>query len=214
MPGKLDIAPSEAARPRWGLFAVSALAAFLLVATALWSWVGAREAASHLTEARALTLTTSVSRALRNREDAVQPTLDGLLDDHFDDGLRYVALIRGERLVGAAGEPATAVEPKDIARRPRLEEIGDRVRAVGPLRERRPGARRRAGRQGPAADSAVVAPARRDTSGLPAILVLEVEPTVARALQTRALTGLALALAVAALLMGAAAAFWRLGRRA
>ena len=206
-------APSSAARPRWGLFVVTALATAALVASAIWSWVGAREAAAGLTEARALTLRTSVARELRALEDDVQPALDALLEDHSDEGLRYVALIRGKHFLGQAGEASRPLDPKDIGRSAGLQRVGDRVRAVRPLRpgDRR---RRRAARRTGAGTLPDGPSAQRPPPRKAAVLVLEIEPTVARALETRALTGLALALVVAALLLAAAAAFWRLGRRA
>ncbi|MBI4699856.1 MAG: hypothetical protein HY744_01595, partial [Deltaproteobacteria bacterium] len=92
---------------RWGLLGVALLsAAGIIVSTAL-GYLEARALAPPLARGQAEAFIRTLRERARPELGAPGPQiLQGLLDRHAADGLRYVALLdRGGRVLAAAGEP-------------------------------------------------------------------------------------------------------------
>lgn len=182
-----------------------------LVATGVATWVGARDAADSIGEARAFDLLRAARRPIRDAVEDFTGTLDEVLDEFRDDGLRAITVYRPDgTALGSVGEP---LDPGGLAvaalgRAPRITPDGDLLRVeawLGPRLRRGPrgGFRGGQGRFGPPAG---------DTT--PLAVVLEIEPVMANALIVSARNQLAVTSAAAVLLLVLALVFWRLGARA
>ena len=141
----------------------------------------------------------SFVQALRDaRPDVPGPpdpaVIEAILEDHADQGLRYVALVEPDgRVVVDAGTPTGGrLERDQLDGGGRPERIGDIVRMVtGPPDGPEGGPPHRGG--GP-------------HEGRPPALVVEFEPTLAQGLQVRATAALAVGVGVGVVLV--AAALW------
>jgi two-component system sensor histidine kinase HydH len=190
---------------RWGLLITSLVLGLTLIGTA---YLGHRSA-FQVAETAALGQASVFVHSLRHRLDPragppPQEILEGLLADHNDLGLRYVALVDDSGgVVVEAGKPVE--DPIQRDSKPgggrRIVRIGDRYRLLTrPPPRGRPHWRPR--------DTA-----RGRNKPRPQFL-LEFEPTLSRQLQSRATTTLAVSAAAGLVLMGAAVVFWRFSLRA
>lgn len=200
-PPASDLPARGTRRARWGIFATTVVMGAALVVTGVTTWVQQRDAARSVSEARAFDLFRAVRRSLRA---AGPPLLRGMLerDEPFDlseileeleeAGLRYVGIAAHGEVVAEAGAPrgrsafAHAWHPP---REPAVIRLDDeRVRIEGGLRIRRP--------------------------GRGAMLVLELEPIVARELEASALEHLVVSSVAAAVLLALAFVLWTIAARA
>ena len=184
------------------------------MASGVASWLDARDASTALVRARGTDLVFSIRRELHHAGRIDDGTLNDVLGDMEEQGLRYVA-VAGRTVEASAGEPrVTDVELSG----PPLCQGGN---CAGPLVEPVWIGHERVRIVSPLWPFEALRAWRRGLRGLPPpdggphrLLVLEFEPLQAVAITRKALTSLIVSLAAAALLLGAAIVFWRLSRRA
>jgi len=192
---------------RYGWLATTAILALALVIASWTSYRAARDAATALNRGQADLLQGAVREAFLQRSGPLGDAgLQEILDAQQDAGLRYIATFDSTGAIAASA--GTAVLPLTRPLPPQqpgaaTQQSDGRVRILMP----RPPTRtelalqdslRRAGR----APQRGGGPGRR-------IVLLEMEPLLAREIQSRAAGSLALALAGASILTLAAVLFWR-----
>jgi two-component system sensor histidine kinase HydH len=199
---------------RWGLL-VSALAmAVVLVSAGTWVYIGLRDAASMVTRGQALGIAFAARRTLRVAGEINPSVLQEALEELSPQGLRYVQVLGPDQAVlGVAGKPASgsAWSPGG--------HLGPAVTiAFGPggssarivahaLDGAGPGPTRPPGIEPP--------PGPGEHHSLHGKqIVFEVDSSAAHALAWRASITLAVSLLAAVVLLGLAAVFWRISRRA
>lgn len=208
-PAPLDAPSHGTRRARWGMLAITLVMGVTLVATGVATWVGARDAADSIGEARAFDLLRAARRPIRDAVEDFTGTLDEVLDEFREDGLRAIAVYRPDGTpLGTAGEARDpgGIGVADLGRAPRITPEGDLLRveallATRPRRGPRGGFHGGAGRPGRAGPRALA-------------VVLEIEPVMANALSASARNQLAVTSVTAVLLLVLALVFWRLGARA
>ena len=200
--------PAGLARTGW--LATTLALAVALVAGAFASYNGAQSAVSALNRGQADFLQAAVRDNFLQHTGAIADTmLAGLLEEHGEAGLRYVALLDSlGDVTMSAGEALLPLEPgaePSFSPGP-LEQTGDRIRLFMPRpptfteMAAQDSTRRAArasgdqGRRGP--------PQRR-------WILIEMEPVLASTLESRAARSLALSIAAAVILTLAAILFWR-----
>jgi len=208
-PSRADTGPLPSTqRARWGLLLVTLVMGAALVITAVSEYMGAQRDSRMTAGAEAIPWARVVLHELWSGAEDVQETLDSILEELSDKGLRFIGLADQEGAFRfSAGRPSAAPlelpehGPRGMHKLVRVGE-GERLRIVLPP-GRGFGAHRRLLRQeaGP--------PSWRHR-----FLVIEYESHTAQAIRHRAFIALVVSLAAAALLLVAAAVFWRLSRRA
>lgn len=208
-------APRTGRAARRGLLITALLAGAVLVAGAAVSWQGARDVADALDRGQGELFVQALNQHASGPPD--DAALQAVIEEQREAGLTFAALVRNGEVLRSAGEPVGPLS--DL--KPGLTRVAGRVQMVprlpGPPPRR--GELRQAGAPDgpPSADGPPRAdrpPRARPPRGRPPVLVLEFEPRLSAALQTRATALLALAVLAALLLAGAAAIFWRQSLRA
>lgn len=205
----LELQPQpHGARPRrrvwlrgpWGVLIAAGLMAAVLFGSALLIQGRVQHASEWAARGEAEAFVVSIRDALRQEPERAEETLEALLEAFEPDGLRYIAVVRpdGARLASAGRARGRSLEPET------LEQLGDgRARWVSEVGSgegrRRPRAWRRDPRMGPP-------PVRLRG----ALLVVELEPLAAAALQREARTLLWVATVAGLGILALAVAFARL----
>jgi len=200
---------------RWGFFAVALVLGTALLVSSITSYLGARTLLDTVIRGQAEDLHHELQRhmeARHHRGPPHQEQLERFIEEHADEGVRYVAVMGpDEEPVAAAG---TTSDPRPL-RPGELRMLGDHVQVSFALHP--PGGhplgkgmddKKGFGPPGPLAVIAGRGPPR------PPPLVIEFRPEAALALLARTRRDLGVGVTVAVALMVAAAVFWRLSRRA
>jgi len=180
-----------------------------LVGTAVAGYLGAREGAAAVATASGMGLLRTLKRQALAAGATPEEALATAFGELQPEGLTYLGVAGPQgRIVASAGEPAAALDdlrPRFGPAAPAMLPLSatGRFRVTVPLR-RGMGRGWRRGGEGPFVG-------RRWRSSL---LIVEFEPALAHTITSRALTTLVLSLAAAGILLGAAAVFFRLSRRA
>jgi two-component system sensor histidine kinase HydH len=185
---------------RWGWLTTTFLMGAALLTTAWLGRARAMAAAVTLNRGQSELLLEAVRLGMRNTPEPLSAAhLDSVRNAHAGTGLRYLAIrdsdaaLLVESGVPAAGGPVPGpIEPGP----PTIETIGSRVRVTAPMRISR------------AAEPPPGPPV--GPRGHPPMLILEFEPLLAEGLVAEAARRFVLSALVAATLLVAALAFWRL----
>jgi two-component system sensor histidine kinase HydH len=208
----LHLPPKLMAASRFATLAVTLLLGLALVAVGVLGYRDARIGAHAIAQAAASAMTLGIRRELRRSGVASSALdLDAAIEDFGDQGLLFAALVddRGELLAssGQARHPLKKgrllLDSRIRLGLPVVEQVASGHYRV--LASMTPGPGRGGRRYG-----------KREMmfGGSGAVLLLEVSPPLAQQLISRARTALMVELVAAALLLGLAAASWRLTRRA
>lgn len=192
---------------RWGFVAVALVLGTALLVSSITSYLGARTLLDMVIRGQAEGLHHALRLHLDARRHPGPPRDEDLarfLEDHADEGVRYVAVLGpGQEPLAAAGSPT---DPRPL-HPGELRVLGEHVQVVFGLHPPGPPA-------GPGSPPLGPGP----TGGLgprpPPPIVIELRPEAALALQARARRDLGVGVAVAVALMLAAGVLWRLSRRA
>lgn len=193
---------------RWGLLTTTVLMGAALVAAGIAGYTAARTAASALVDSRSADVAFSVRRELYRSGSSDAASLQGILADLGDLGVRSIAIVDASGAkVAAAGAPYESGRDESRRIRAPLEShwVGDRVRLIVPAGP--PG--RRMG-MAPGMMGGRMRGIGADVPGF----VIEYEFPAAHSLITRSLVTLVLVCAAAALLLGAAVISFRRSREA
>ncbi len=192
----------------WGLLAVAAGLAGLLVISSVSSFVGAHELSETLVRGEGEMIYNAIRSGLPGRRSN-DADLATVLEAERERGLRYVAILGREgRVVAAAGSPAASpLSEPEAGENGVLRWLGDNLRGeraavrlerlMGPPQ----GAERRLHPPG-------------GGPAMPPRVVIEIEPQLARASFQRAFRDLLISLTVALAWLVASGIFYRLRRRA
>jgi two-component system, NtrC family, sensor histidine kinase HydH len=200
---------------RWGFFAVALVLGTALLVSSITSYLGARTLLDIVIRGQAEDLHHELQRNLEERPHRGPPRdeqLERFIEDHADEGVRYVAVMGpDDEPIAAAG---TTSDPRPL-RPGELRVLGDRVQVSFALHPPRghplgkgPDDKKGFGPPGPLGVLGGRGPPQ------PPPLVIEFRPEAALALGARTRRDLAVGVTVAIALMLAAAVFWRLSRRA
>lgn len=193
----------------WGLLAVAAGLAGLLVISSLSSFVGAHELSETLVRGEGEMIYNAIRSALPD-DRASDDDLASILEAEGARGLRYVAILgRDGRVIAGAGSPAA--EP---LREPEAGDHGVVRWLEDNLRGERASVRFERLMGPPQGVSAPRPPLGARPRMPPPRVVIEVEPQLARASFQRAFRDLLISLAVALAWIVASGIFYRLRRRA
>lgn len=201
------------AASRFATLAVTLLLGLALVVVGVLGYRDARIGSHAIVQAAASAMTLGIRRELR-RSGATHSTLDlnAAVEDFSDQGLRFAALLddRGEIL-------ASSGQARQPLKKGRFLLSDGRIRLGLPLVEQlAPGDYRVLASMAPGPGRGGRRFGKRELlfGGSGSVLLLEVSPPLAHQLISRARTALIVELVAAALLLGLAAASWRLTRRA
>lgn len=195
---------------RWGFFAVALVLGTALLVSSITSYVGARTLLDTVIRGQAEGLHHALRSHLEETRRHGPPRdeeLAAFIEEHADEGIRYVALMGPDGVpLAAAG---TSTDPRPL-RPGELRVIGDHVQisfALGPPGDGPPG-------KGPPGQGKGLGPLDELGPRRPPPMMMELRPEAALALLARARRDLGVGVTVAVALMLAAAVFWRLSRRA
>ena len=192
----------------WGLLAVAAGLAGLLVISSLSSFVGAHELSETLVRGEGEMIYNAIRSGLPGKRSSDED-LETILETERSRGLHYVAILGREgRVIAAAGSPAAEpLSEPEAGSHGVLQWVGDNLRGERP-------AVRIERLMGPpeGASSPPRGPGARPA--IPPRVVIEVEPQLATASFQRAFRDLLISLAVALAWLVASGIFYRLRRRA
>ncbi len=186
-------------RARAALVAVPLVMAAALTATVVTSYENVRHVLNTVTQSQADRLFRGMRGLLHSADEATAAELDRILEEHHEEGLRFVAVFDGERHVIASagtslGDISELAGELGGAEPRRGVDLGRRVRMIWQ-------------------------PPPRDHHGepdhpAPPALVYEFEPLAANELRAGALQTLGIGGAVSLILVVTAAGLWRLTLRA
>ena len=204
---------------RWGFFAVALVLGTALLVSSITSYLGALTLLDTVIRGQAEDLHHELERYVQERPHRGPPSdaqLERFIEEHADQGVRYVAVMGpGEEPIAAAG---TTSDPRPL-RPGELRVLGDHVQVSFALH---PPAGHPAGKGlddkkagfGPLGPPGLLGPLDGRGPPRPPPLVIEFRPEAALALRARARRDLGVGVTVAVALMLAAAVFWRMSRRA
>lgn len=192
----------------WGLLAVAAGLAGLLVISSVSSFVGAHDLSETLVRGEGEMIYNAIRSALPGKRTS-DDDLGQILEAERARGLRYVAILgRDGRVIAGAGSPAA--EP---LREPEAGDHGVVRWLEDNLRGERASVRFER-IMGPPQDVSAPRPSHVERPPMPPRVVIELEPQLARASFQRAFRDLLISLAVALAWLIASGIFYRLRRRA
>ncbi|MBR9990963.1 MAG: two-component sensor histidine kinase [Gemmatimonadetes bacterium] len=199
--------PGALARTGW--LATTLALAVALVIGAFASYRGAQSAVFALNRGQADLLQAAVrDNFLQHTGPVVDSMLAGLMDEHEDAGLRYIALLDTLGGIGlSAGQRLLPFEPgtEPVFNQGVLEQTGERIRLY---MFRPPTFTEMATQDSARRERSTTEPARRGPPQRRWIMI-EMEPVLASTLENRAARSLALSIAAATILTLAALMFWR-----
>ncbi len=191
----------------WAQTAILLAVGLALIATVLTSYIGARRASETVVRGHGDSFLMSLAPRIFRAKKVDADFLNQLLEEHYDLGLRYIAIYENpDKIAVQAGERKAIRGPK-YRRIPKpgvIVRVGDRIRMSMHRIPRRPRRWLNGGGE--------FAQRRRMPRFRP--LVIEFDPLMARQLRANATRTLLVGCAAAAALLLAAFAFMRLARRA
>jgi two-component system sensor histidine kinase HydH len=207
---------------RWGFFAVALVLGTALLVSSITSYLGALTLLDTVIRGQAEDLHHELQRNVQERPHRGPPRdeqLERFIEDHADEGVRYVAVMGpDDEPIAAAG---TTSDPRPL-RPGDMRVLGEHVQVSFALHP--PAGPPGKGPEGKHDDMKAFGPGFGPPGPLgvldgrgpprPPPILIEFRPEAALALRARARRDLGVGVTVAVALMLAAAVFWRLSRRA